>query len=245
MEERSTAFSGEQYANPYPPGIEAHYWNQARNRIVLRKLRGVLGPGTKALDLGCGPGIVVDYLRKQGVDCQGADLGTPLPATPAVAPYLHLGASAFELPPSFRESITLILLMDVLEHLPAPAEFLENCARHFPNARHVFLTLPARMEIWSSYDEYYGHFRRYSLETLSEVYASTGFSLVTKGYFFHSLYVAARLLALRSNQRSVTVATPKVRWPHALLGRVFALEEELTPPTVPGSSLFALLERRS
>src|ERR1051325_3501464 len=75
--EARTAFTDEQYANPYPPGIERSYWHRARNRILLRRLAPVLAPRARILDIGCGPGIVVDHLRREGLDCAGVDLGTP------------------------------------------------------------------------------------------------------------------------------------------------------------------------
>jgi hypothetical protein len=241
--ETRTAFTDEQYANPYPPGAENHYWHLARNRILARKLRPLLTPQTKVLDVGCGPGIVVDFLRRAGVDCRGVDLGTPTPATDFVAPFLSLGTSAFTLPASSRESIGVVLLMDVLEHLPDPVAFLRECRGAFPAARHVFVTLPARMEIWSSYDEYYGHHLRYGLEALPALAAGADLRVVGSGYFFHALYAAARVaLVGRRRQRSHVVSSPRPRFVHAVLGGLMALEEAIVPASVPGSSLFALLE---
>jgi|SRR5450432_3948357 len=244
MIEKTTAFTEEQYANPYPPGIEKHYWHQARNRILLRKLRPVLGIADKVLDIGCGPGIVVDYLRRLGVDCAGVDLGSPVPATSEVAPFLDLGKSAFDLDPAVRSSFTVLLFMDMLEHLPNPEEFLAECETHFPNARHIFVTLPARMEIWSSYDEYYGHYRRYALDAVGGLVGRTQFRLIGSGYFFHLLYAAARVLAATSKARSLRVVAPKVGLPHTVLGHLLDLEEWLVPRSVHGSSVYAMFERQ-
>jgi len=236
-------FSSEQYDSNYPPGIERNYWNQARNRVVARKL-GALGAfaerGAKALDVGCGPGIVVAALRARGIDCVGVDVGTPAPASPEVAPFLRLGTSAFDLPREERESFSLLLLMDVLEHLSEPAAFLRECAARFPRAGHVFVTLPARMEIWSTWDEHHGHFRRYTRESLPGLVAGTGWQLVDSGYFFHLLYVAARLT---TKNRSVRVTAPRQELPHRVLGALFALEEAVVPSSLPGSSLYALFAR--
>jgi len=240
--EARTVFTDEQYANPYPPGIEHNYWHRARNRILLRRLAPVLAPSARILDIGCGPGIVVDHLRREGLDCAGVDLGTPPPATAEVAPHLRLGVSAFDLTAPERGAISAFLLMDVLEHLPEPAGFLAECRRAFPAAKHVFVTLPARSEIWSSYDEYYGHYRRYALEDLPGLVAETDLRVLRSGYFFHALYAAARVVSLATKRRSHVVAAPRLRFAHALLGHVFAAEELLVPARAPGSSLYALLE---
>jgi SAM-dependent methyltransferase len=242
MADTRTEFIDEQYANAYPPGAENHYWHQARNRILLRKLQPVAGPGAKVLDIGCGPGIVVDHLRRSGVDCVGVDLGSPRPATEFVAPFLNIGMSAFDLPDTMRASFSILLLLDALEHLPAPIDFLRECRRSFPGTRHILVTLPARMELWSSYDEYYGHHLRYTLESLSEIAARTELRLVRSGYFFHALYAAARLALMRSKERSHRVSTPSPRFAHALFGRFLAIEEAMVPGWVPGSTLYALFE---
>jgi 2-polyprenyl-3-methyl-5-hydroxy-6-metoxy-1,4-benzoquinol methylase len=73
-----TTFDAVQYALPYAPGVERHFWNVARNRIVERHLRRALATqrrsGRLVLDVGCGPGIVVDHLRRAGIDCHGVEL---------------------------------------------------------------------------------------------------------------------------------------------------------------------------
>lgn len=243
MVEPRTAFTEDQYANPYPPGVETHYWYLGRNRILLRKLRPFLGDSDKLLEIGCGTGIVVDYLRNQGLDCTGVDLGSPIPATESVAPHLHLAQSAFDLEKDQRESFKTLLLLDVLEHLPDPVEFLNQCGTSFPNARNVFITLPARMELWSNYDEYYGHFRRYTLEAVAELASKTPFRLTRSGYFFHLLYTAARAVKAAGKARRVDIVTPKHRLPHAIMARLFDLEEAIIPSGMPGSSVYAVLER--
>jgi hypothetical protein len=46
-----------------------------------------------------------------------------------------------------------ILLRDVVEHIEDAGTFLRDLLRAFPNARHVLIAVPARMELWSNYDE--------------------------------------------------------------------------------------------
>jgi hypothetical protein len=160
-----------------------------------------------------------------------------------VAPFLTLGTSAFDLPEAVRNSYSTLMLMDVLEHIEQPLDFLLDCDRAFPAATHVFVTLPARMEIWSSYDQYYGHFLRYTLESFRALAAESGFRIRDEGYFFHALYSGARLALLGSKKRSHLISSPRVPLAHAILGGLMDLEERLLPRTLPGSSLYAVLER--
>ena len=240
---RSTAFTEEQYAQPAPDGCQDNFWHQARNRIVWSKLTTVLGRNDKVLDIGCGRGVVVQFLRNMGVDCEGVDIGSPTPVSRGVAPHLRLGISAFDLPSAIREGCGAILLLDVLEHLPAPSNFLRESERWFPNIKSVLVTVPARMELWSNYDSYYGHCRRYSLHDIAGVAEGTNLRLESGGYFFHSLYAGALLLRLLGRDRSTRVPAPAVPMAHRAVGNLLAWEEAVTPSFVPGASLYALFRK--
>jgi hypothetical protein len=235
--------SSEQFAASHPPGIGQNYWNVARNRILWSRLEPTLRPESQVLDIGCGSGIVVDFLRQKGVNCFGSDLGTPVPEAPRVAPYLYLGQSAFELDAAVRARTDTLLFMDVLEHLPDPAAFLRSSLEAFPNVSAVHLTVPARMEIWSNYDEYFGHFRRYTRAAVSQMAADAGLRVEDSSYAFHSLFLAARITLGLSRKRKTQQAAPRLPRAHAVLGSLFELEHRLLPGQLWGSSIFALLRR--
>jgi SAM-dependent methyltransferase len=244
MRRATTEFNADQYASIHPPGIEYYYWHRARNRIVSRKLRGRLSPDDFVLDVGCGVGVVVAHLRNAGFDCEGADIGTPTTVTPGAEGHLHLGQDAFEMPVAFRDRVSAILLMDVIEHLPDPSDFLRRCHESFHEVRWIFVTVPARMEIWSNYDEYNGHYRRYTLESLRGLATPPGFTLTEVGYFFHTLYWAARIHQRLVRKRATTLRPPRHRQLHDWIGRVLDWEERSLPATSPGSSLYAVYARR-
>jgi hypothetical protein len=157
---------------------------------------------------------------------------------PRIAEHLSLGSDAFELHPDLRRSFTVLTMLDVLEHLEDPRAFLARCAECFPNARHAFVTVPARMELWSNYDEYYGHELRYTRETLAAL-AGDRLRLECSGYFFHALYLAARAQKLVSKTRSLDITPPRRRTVHGALGWIFDREEALVDPRLPGTSLWA------
>lgn len=243
-----SAFTSEQYAHPYPDGIQEHYWTFARNRIVARRLAEVLGSARDArvLDIGCGRGITVDYLRQRGFDAWGCEVASPLPITPAVAPYLHLETDAFTLDEAARGAVRTILLLDMLEHLEDPTAFLLECRSRFPACTSVLVTLPARMELWSNYDEYYGHFRRFDRASLEAMIPRDAFEIVRFNYFYRLLYAPARLLSALGRRRAIEVNAPEPgrRWMHHLIGRVFDLEERVLPARLAGTSLLAVLHVR-
>src|SRR5690242_8972877 len=119
---RST-FDRTQYALPYAPGVEDHFWHRARNRIVERHLRRSQAvqarPAAVVLDVGCGPGIVVQHLREKGFDCYGVELGHP-DVRPAAKPFVQTGTEAIAVGRELRERTATILLLDVVEHIQEP-----------------------------------------------------------------------------------------------------------------------------
>ncbi|MFH0901544.1 MAG: hypothetical protein V2A73_13030, partial [Pseudomonadota bacterium] len=65
-----TAFRDDQYEAAYPAGIERHYWHQYRNALIRCKL-GAPTADRCILEIGCGRGHVVDYLRRHGYESWG------------------------------------------------------------------------------------------------------------------------------------------------------------------------------
>lgn len=239
----STATTTEQYVRSHPKGVGRGFWHVARNAVLWSNLRPELTARGRVLDIGCGPGVVVAFLRDRGVDCIGVDLGTPEPETEEIAPHLFLGKRSQDLPAAVREEVEALLLMDVLEHLPDPLSLLEDCYRDYPNAHTVYVTVPARHEVWSAWDEFHGHYRRYTRETLEALVADSTYTLERSAYFFHSLYWAMRVIHAVARQRSTKVSSPRFLVLQRLLGGLFHLEHRVAPSGLRGSSLYAVLRR--
>lgn len=241
----STAFTAEDFRDIYPAGIERHYWNHARNRIIHRHISRLAAPGEQVLDVGCGTGIVTAFLRARGVECQGCDLGHAAPVNPATAPFLRHGIDACDLDVETRRRVRVITLLDVLEHVENPRSLLERLLPSFPALRSVFFTVPARMDIWSNYDERNRHFRRYDRRSVRDLEVPGALQLAQSSYFFHALYVPARLMKLLGIDRQTRLNAPRLGLLHSIIAAGFVLEERVIPAAWPGSSMYGILERTS
>ena len=158
---------------------------------------------------------------------------------------IQTGIRAEDLSPEARASVRALLLLDVIEHLPDPEEFLAALTRAFPRVSHVLVTVPARGELWSRWDDYYGHYRRYDIPALRRLADRVpGIRLTAARYFFHLLYVPIRLVNMIRRERSVVVTAPGglARLLHGLLARVFLAEYHLLPGRLRGTSLIASFE---
>lgn len=238
----STEYSDQQYEDNYPDGIESHYWNVARNAVVLSAISPV--PTDVVLDIGCGRGIVVQYLRAHGVNCWGCEVGRPRPLAADVQPYLMLGIDACEVDDTFAASVTQLLFLDVLEHLSDPVSLLTGCRLRFPQVRRVTITLPARRELWTNYDEWFGHYRRYDLADVQALVQCLSPRAVVAGYFFHALYPALRVTAFLGQRRTTAMAAPAGpigRAAHRALGTGLRICDRVLPSWLPGSSIRAVV----
>ncbi|KND48426.1 MAG: SAM-dependent methyltransferase [Parcubacteria bacterium C7867-005] len=239
-----TEFSEEQFMSIYPEGIENHYWTNGRNQIIKRELEENNLRDKKILEVGCGRGIVVDYLRQRGFDCYGVDLAKISPVN-NVAPYVQCGFDFVSLTGDFKASIEVVMLFDVIEHISDPVSFLALIREHFPNAQHLIVTVPARQELWSNYDVFNGHFRRYDLSGLETTLRSGGWSVVDTEYLFHLLYWPARVLLNTSGERNTTITAPRgiSVFVHKILAYFMVLDSIIFSKRIRGSSLMSICKR--
>lgn len=238
-----TAFDHEQFDTIYPIGVERHYWNRCRNRVIAEKLR-TIGAEGPMLEVGCGKGLVVHALRNAGFDITGVELAAVQPI-PEVASYVLTATDARLLDASQRDPVRTILLLDVIEHLEDPVAFLTDLRTHFPSLHHLLFTVPARQELFSSHDRFNNHYRRYAPELLRQHTVLQGDRYLGWSYFFHMLYPAARLQLKFAGDRSVGFSVPAPgpsTWIHTLLGKIFLLDYTLLPKSWKGTSLIAAVQ---
>lgn len=242
----STEFDHDQFSEAYPPGIERSWWHSARNRIIGRCIARHLPRDARILEIGCGTGIVTAALRRMGLDASGVDLGEPKAGLHAPE-HLTLGTNALELPPEVRNRFTAIGVFDVIEHIEDAPAFMKALFTAFPDVQHIIVTVPARPELWTSFDDHFGHFRRYDLAMLRNEFEQAGARTLHAGYFFHGVYPAILLNnLLRGLQRNISFKAPGpglASTVNRIIGDLFDLEAMILPKSIPGSSIIAVAQR--
>lgn len=196
----------------------------------------------RILEIGCGRGIVVNYLRHKGLDCHGVELSRIEIHDESLDGYVHAGMDVFTLPKEFRESIETIMLLDVIEHLPDPLNFLIRIRQHFPNVQAWILTAPARQELWSNYDEFYGHYARYDIKAIHDLLERFGVRSLDVRYFFHCLYLPAKIMIAFKGIRDIRIKAPSpwLGWIQSALTGLCVLDYLCVPSSVPGTSIISV-----
>jgi SAM-dependent methyltransferase len=126
-------------------------------------------------------------------------------------------------------SVPAIGLFDVIEHIEDDASFLSDCHEALIPGGHVYVTVPSSTLLWSSDDEFAGHYRRYDQRSLTRILSKAGFEVVEIQYFFSLLVLPVLLLrALPSwiGWRRVTTPDSAVRH-HRVNVRIAILVEKI------------------
>jgi SAM-dependent methyltransferase len=124
-------FYSEQYWYDYQaihgcPPIEQRYENDMLDRVphYLAWIRQLLVPPGRILDVGCGNGRLLAELTMAGYDCAATEMDPKVAAwvTNKAGIPVHVGP----FPPQTARNYDLILVLDVLEHVPDPTSFAEE-----------------------------------------------------------------------------------------------------------------------
>ena len=246
VSDETTAFSDEQFTAAYPDGYADHFWTLARSHMVLDEIRAIERAAgrklSRILEIGCGRGFVVEFMRRHGCACYGVELSKISDPRSEAAAYLYSGLDCVDLPEEFRDSVEAILLLDVIEHIEDPADFLSNIRVAYRNAKWVIVNVPARMEIWSNFDEHYGHFRRYDLQTTKDHLRRAGIAPLRLHYSFILPYLVMwSMIRLFGNKRNIVLSEPRPKFVHRAAAWYFRMESTILERTgIYGSSILAV-----
>jgi SAM-dependent methyltransferase len=163
---------------------EWHFWFLARKDLVRRLIERHLHQQRGfVVDVGCGTGSMLAELSRDGRQVMGVDslregLRRLQPGLPS-ALLAQADATHLPLPAGSAE---LVLLLDVLEHVP-DHRALEEVRRVLRPGGKVIIAVPAFAGLWSYRDEAAGHYRRYSREQLFALARGAGLEVCEVQHF--------------------------------------------------------------
>lgn len=137
-----------------------HWWWRGR-RTLLKKLIG--DKQKDVLDVGCGTGETLLYLKDQGLaeNVNGVDRSLLAVRYANKRGLKNVRQGEAERLTYKDNSFDLVLFLDVLEHIKDDARAVSEAKRVLRPGGRIIVTSPAQMFIWSTHDENQGHFRRY------------------------------------------------------------------------------------
>lgn len=209
---------------------ESHWFFVGRRNILRRLLDGVLAgvDRPRILDVGCGTGATMGFLEHYGA-VTGVDI------SPQAVKYgREQGRTRLCLAdgghlPFVEGSFDLVTALDLLEHLEQEPMGLAEMWRVLKSGGRLLAVVPAFPFLWSDFDRFSGHYRRYTTSQLRDRVELAGFEVTRLSYFNTLLFpfvwavrgfknFVGRWKTLRSD---LEMPTPGL---NRLLAGVFSLE---------------------
>ena len=236
----------EEYGQAYEQLYEHHWWWRSREALLLDVLDGLPLPSSvEVLDVGCGNGLFFPRLQRFGpvrgieVDERLLDPAGTFRSRIFTKP---LGAGEYD---GWR--FGLITALDVLEHIEDDRAAARALGDMLEPGGHLVVTVPAFMSLWDTHDEINQHYRRYSMSELRSLLEPVG-TILQLRYWFHSLYVVKRAVAMLNRHRATTITQHRVPPTplNALAAGFFRMEARmLAPLALPfGTSVVAVVRKR-
>ena len=197
-------------------------------------------PRISILDVGCGDALFFDSLAEFG-DVEGVETSREIvnPANPHFQK-IHIGPFDDSFHPGKQYS--LLLLLDVLEHIPDPADALRRCVSVLQPGGTLLITVPAFNLVWTNHDVINHHVTRYRKSTLFPLLQQSGLKIEDSAYWFQWTFpvkLAERLVEkiLRMQPANPAIPPPFI---NRTLRALCSLERSVLGPFDPpfGTTLF-------
>ncbi|MCG6986650.1 MAG: class I SAM-dependent methyltransferase [Gemmatimonadetes bacterium] len=235
------------YARRYRELYERHWWWRAREALVLGELNRLRPPAgwKRALDVGCGDGLLFDRLDAYATRVEGVEPDQAL-VSPERAAEGSIHVRPFDA--TFRPggSYDLVLFLDVLEHMEDAGGAVAHAATLLEPGGVALVTVPAFRHLWTTHDDLNRHVTRYTRSELVTL-LSQAFAVEKARYFFRWVHPAKVLQRTMEGVRRPEPSLPGIP-PAPLNGVMYAMsrveEAVLGWSRIPvGSSLLAVARK--
>lgn len=165
---------------------ENSFWFNHRNSVILDLIK-MFPPKGCIFDIGGGNGFVTKLMNDNGYETFLVEPGIHGIKNAKNRGITNLLCSSFGDAQFKKGSISAIGIFDVLEHIENDLDFLKKISWHLEVEGILYLTVPAYQFLWSQEDNSAGHYRRYTLKTLTKLLVDSGFKIRYKTCFFSFL----------------------------------------------------------
>ena len=201
------------------------HWYYVAKGMALRALIGTT-PVREVLDVGAGSGIfsrqLLDLNLAASAVCVDPGYSRDWEETRSGRPIRfvrHISAPTQD----------LILMMDVLEHVPDDLALLRQYTESMSVSGRVVITVPAFQWLWSGHDVFLEHYRRYTLSDVELLVRNAGLHPLCGRYFFGAIFPVAAIVRLtpilrRNSSEPKSALKVYPRWINSMLTKVHAIE---------------------
>ncbi|MBI3814736.1 MAG: class I SAM-dependent methyltransferase [Nitrospinae bacterium] len=174
---------------------DTSFWFRHRNNCIVSivKFYPPENNGT-IFDIGGGNGFVSLGLANAGFDVALVEPGTVGASKAKNRGIKDVICATTNIAKFKQHSLPAVGLFDVIEHIEDDITFLQAVRGLMKKKGRLYVTVPSYPFLWSAEDVSAGHFRRYTLEDISNVLKSAGFEVEFSSYIFRFLPIPVFLL---------------------------------------------------
>ena len=165
---------------------DSSFWFQHRNNAISTIIHR-FPPKEYILDVGGGNGFVTFGLMRSGFRAILLEPGRQAVINAKRRGINDILHTTFQDAAFCKSSVDSIGLFDVLEHIADDQAFLGSLYNSMKNGARLYITVPAHKFLWSWTDIRAGHFRRYSIRSLTKVLKESCFKIRYVSCFFSCL----------------------------------------------------------
>lgn len=185
--EKSSAISYPEKGNEDFFKIEENsFWFKHRNECIYEAFKK-FATSNLFFDIGGGNGFVAKYLENQTIETVLVEPGLSGCLNAKKRDLKNIVCATLQDAKFNKNSLPNVGLFDVVEHIEDDLEFMKMIYEYSQDQGLVFITVPAYNFLWSNEDKDAGHYRRYTIKTISDCLQNAGFKIEYKTYLFSPL----------------------------------------------------------
>ena len=164
------------------------FWFKHRNNCISSVVKSFPPENNGAIfDIGGGNGFVSLNLAREGFDTVLVEPGIVGAIHAKERGVENVICATTDTAKFIQNSFPAVGLFDVIEHIDDDLSFLISIRKLMDVNARMYLTVPSYKFLWSKEDLTAGHFRRYSLDSISTLLKSAGFEVEFSSYIFRFL----------------------------------------------------------
>jgi len=169
--------------------IEDHsFWFRHRNNCIVSVVNAYPPKNNETIfDIGGGNGFVSFALANAGFDVALVEPGASGTAKAKNRGIKNIICATTNTAKFKPHSLPAVGLFDVIEHIENDLAFLQAIKNLIVQGGYLYATVPSYSFLWSEEDVSAGHFRRYTVASISRVLKSAGFQIELCSYIFRFL----------------------------------------------------------
>lgn len=161
--------------------LENQFRQKSLNKLILNYIKG-----KTVFEVGCGSGTLLKELQSLGFKVSGCDVSN----TQCNLAKKRLKKSnivyniSLEDTSEWKRKFNSVVCIDVLEHIKNDKTAFKQLFKLVKTSGRLIILVPAFRELWTNRDIRYGHYRRYTKESLERIFTvNTSLKILTLRYW--------------------------------------------------------------